>query len=187
MKGFMFVVAVAVFALLNTASAQIISGDANVVTVDLSAAALTVTGQQAVAIVGVPGQTYNYFYSSSGGAMVLDPADGSGNAAPGDNVWAITGSPLGNLVYTFVLPNAFQSLATGGFMPITYSNTDAVSLDSDGNLFAWNPKNPSPPLNLGSGGSANVYLGFQFSIPTTAPASDDYLATFYLSAQATGF
>ncbi len=187
MKGFMFVVAVAVFALLNTASAQVISGDANTVTVDVSANVLQVAGQQAVSIVGVPGTTYNYFTDVANGVMVLDPADGGGNVNPGDNVWTVSGSPLGNVIYTFVLPNAFQSASTGAFLPITYSNASATWISDDGDIFAWNPKSVSPPINLNASGSGTVWLGFQFTVPSTAPAVSDYLATFYLSAQSTGF
>jgi hypothetical protein len=187
MKGFMFVVAVAVFALLNTASAQVLSGDANILTVDISAQALQVTGQQAFTIAGVPGTTYNYFYDVTNAVMAIDPPDAGGNVNPGDNVWAVVGTPLSNVIYTFLLPGAFVSAGTGGVMPITYSNTSAVSVDGDGNAFAWNPKNPSPPINLGSAGGGSVFLGFSFNIPVTAPAASDYNATFYLSAQATGF
>ncbi len=187
MKAFMFVVAVAVFALMNTASAQVVAGDATLVILDLSSAGLTVTTGGEVDLAPVPGNTYHIFWDASNGQETIDPPDPSlGNNA--DIFWDVVNAGGGgiNVVFTFSLPNAFTGQDTGAQIPITYGNVDAVFEDGGTNVYAWNPRMTSPPINIVAGGEGFVHLGMTFTVPFTSP-TDTYEATFYLAATSTGF
>ncbi len=190
MKAFMFVVAVAMFALLlnvNVASAQVIAGDATLVVLDLSSAGLAVTTGGEVDLAPVPGTQYHWFWDATNAVMTIDPPDPSAGANP-DLFWTVANAGGGglNVVFTFSLPNAFTGESTGAQIPITYGNADAVFEDGGTNVFVWNPHTTSPPINLAAGGGGNVHLGMTFSVPFTTP-TDTYSATFYLAATATGF
>jgi hypothetical protein len=190
MKAFMFVVVVAVFAMLNTASAQILAGDATMVQLDLTSSALTVVSNGDIVMAPSPGQSYHFFWNNTGGGMQLDPLDAGGAGAPGDYdvAWTVSGAVANqNVVFTFSLPTTFVGEGTGAQIPITYGNADAIFEDGGTNVIAWNPHQTSPPINLfAGGGGGTVHIGFAFSVPFASP-TDTYDAVFYLAAQATGF
>jgi hypothetical protein len=186
-KSIWILLVLGVFLFQQPASAQMNVGDATTVTLHVNSGGLMVTGGNTVTLAVLPGTLYSYFFNRHDLSMRLDPPDVDGNTNPGDLTWTMNGGAAQNVIFQFVLPNAFTSASTGGTIPISYNNTDANFFDSNGNYFFWDPRGPSAFLNLGPAGEAIVYLGFTFAIPPTIPAASDYLAAFYLSAQSTGF
>jgi hypothetical protein len=187
MKSAYLSIVLAICLTVQTGSAQVIPGDANLVTLDLSSGSLMVTGGQAVVIAGLPGRHYRYFYVPGNSGMLLDPPDANGNQNPGDLVWEVSGRSSQNVVFEFNLPHAFSSLSTGAVIPISYDDGSASFDNGSGTFYSWNPAISSPPINIGSATGGKVYLGFGFFVPPTAPPADDYLALFYMSVQSTGF
>jgi len=163
------------------------AGDAVLLKCRVNSGSLMVTGGPPVTLASIPGVTYHYYYLPSSAEMALEPPDATGNSTPGDLNWLISGSAAQNIILQFVLPFAFISESTGAIIPISYNNQSATLVTDNGGMFTWNPNAPSPPLALGSSGSASLYLGFDYSVPVNAPVSSDYLAYFYVSAESTGF
>jgi len=189
MKAFMFVVVVAVLALaMNTAMAQTnVAGDVVKVVATIGGAPLTVTaGSQEVDITLNAGVTYRIFYDPVNAVAAIEPNPGAANDVSGFD-WEVVADPFTNVVFTFNLPTAFSGETFGYQFPISYGNTDGVFVSgatAPAPSVVWNPRNPSPVVNLS--GDDFVYLGCSFSVPVAAPA-DLYDATFYLSATETGF
>jgi hypothetical protein len=172
---------------IQTASAQMIPGDAVLVQCRVTSGSLAVVGGDPVLIAGLAGKSYNYFFIPSNESMTLDPPDASGNAHPGDLVWYISGAAAQTVIFDFSLPHSFTSASTGAAIPISYDNFSANYVDQNGNVYTWNPISPSPSITIGPAGTGTLYLGFIFSVPSTAPPSSDYLAYFYMAAHSTGF
>lgn len=172
--------------IIQTAAAQF-AGGAILLRCHVGTGTLEVTGGQTFTIACVPGTSYDYYFLPSANSMMLEPADATGNAEPGDLMWSVSGTPKQNIIFQFVLPYAFLSASTDATIPITYDNRSANFVNESGNIYTWNPDGRSPVATLGTAGTGTLYLGFRFSVPINTPASNDYTAVFYVSAESTGF
>ncbi len=146
---------------------------------------LTVSGGINVQFDVNPGSQYT-IHTDGGATPPLQ--DGTQSVDP--LVWHIDGAPGSRVTVIFNLPMNFQSISTGVSIPMTYGPADGLFDNSGtGDGLSGTAFNPMMTYNdfLGADGRADVYLAYNFFVPTNAPAADDYVATFALTCAVTGF
>lgn len=146
---------------------------------------LSVSGGVNVQFDVAPGSQYS-IHTDGGATPPLQ--DGTQSVEP--LVWHIDGAPGSRVTVIFNLPIGFHSIATGTSIPLTYGPGDGLFDNTGtGDGLTGDAFNPIGTFNdfLGSDGHADVYLAYNFFVPTNAPAADDYIASFAMTCAVTGF
>lgn len=98
---------------------------------------------------------------------------------------AIAGDPFADVVINVTVPTALVDQgATSPAMKLTYSGTSG-RLTNDGNTDTWffNPTAGAFDYNLGDGGAASLYVGFNACVPKTTLAGATYYGEGFVIVQ----